>query len=189
MTDRNQQNHDITEASKASAYLRLFVTNQKRIQTYILMLVPNHNDADDIFQEVATVMWSKFDQFKPGTNFAAWGIKIAHNCVRAHYRKQSKQSKILEHDVLDIIANRTGELMDQQTDPQSRYVDALRKCLGKLDTKDRKIVQMRYEQGLPPQQIADRFSRNRMGIYRTLSRIHNVLVQCIRHRLVEENIT
>jgi RNA polymerase sigma-70 factor, ECF subfamily len=53
-------------------FLKLVLQHQHEIYAYILMLVPHIHDADDLFQDGMTIMWKKFDQFQPGTKFAAW---------------------------------------------------------------------------------------------------------------------
>jgi hypothetical protein len=41
----------MSDSSKTNEFLHLLMANQKRIYTFILALVPNHQDADDLFQE------------------------------------------------------------------------------------------------------------------------------------------
>jgi DNA-directed RNA polymerase specialized sigma24 family protein len=43
--------------------------NDKSIYVYILSLVSNTNDADDIMQETAAVLWRKFSEFNPDMAF------------------------------------------------------------------------------------------------------------------------
>ena len=47
--------------------------------TFIYSLVQHHADAEDVYQQVAVVLWKKFDTFEIGTNFAAWATTVAHN--------------------------------------------------------------------------------------------------------------
>jgi len=68
-------NEDIKTGSKA--FLALLVPNQMRIQAFILTLVPNVADAEDIYQETVYVMWDKISTFEIGTDFVAWAVTIA----------------------------------------------------------------------------------------------------------------
>ena len=43
-------------------------TNQ--MLAYIDALLLNRTDAEDLFQETCIVLWQKFDEFIPGTNFS-----------------------------------------------------------------------------------------------------------------------
>jgi len=49
-------------------FMRLFLVSQRRILSYVMVLVPNFATAEDIVQESAAVMWEKFGQFTPGTD-------------------------------------------------------------------------------------------------------------------------
>ena len=50
---------------KNRLFLRLFLQNQRRLYAYILTLLPNRADADDVLQETSLVMWDKFDADGP----------------------------------------------------------------------------------------------------------------------------
>lgn len=66
MTDKDKTLQD-------DRFLRLLLKSQSSIYAFILVLVHDQNDADDIMQETVTLMWRKFSTFEPGTNFTAWG--------------------------------------------------------------------------------------------------------------------
>ena len=57
------------------------MSSQSRIYAYILMLVHNHNDAEDLLQETASILWEKFDEYIPEKSFAAWAVGIARNKI------------------------------------------------------------------------------------------------------------
>ncbi|NLK41754.1 MAG: RNA polymerase subunit sigma-70, partial [Planctomycetes bacterium] len=57
------------EDSKSCEFVQLFLMSQRRIYGYVMTLVPNVSDADDIVQETASVMWTKFGEYEPGTDF------------------------------------------------------------------------------------------------------------------------
>ena len=72
---------------KEEQFMRLFLQSERRILGFILSLVPNLSDAEDLMQETCSIMWSKIDQFEPGTDFTAWGISIARYRVLTYRRK------------------------------------------------------------------------------------------------------
>ncbi|HPM80105.1 MAG TPA: sigma factor [Candidatus Anammoximicrobium sp.] len=57
--------------------MRLWVGRQSRVYAYIRALVFSGADAEDVLQEVAVVLWRKFDQFEPGTRFDQWAYRVA----------------------------------------------------------------------------------------------------------------
>ena len=88
----------MTELPDTNEFLRLLMANQKRIYAFILAMVPNHGDAEDLFQETVLQMWSKFGGFTRGTSFAAWGIAVARyqilNARKRHSTRQLRFSRI-----------------------------------------------------------------------------------------------
>jgi len=47
--------------------------------------------AEDIVQEAAIIAYQKFDQFTPGSNFAAWLAEIVRRCALNHRRKTQQR--------------------------------------------------------------------------------------------------
>ena len=182
-SDMNFSTQLSEDAVLASKFFKLFMQNQKKIYTYILMLIPNRVDAEDVLQETATLMWIKFVDFVPGTNFASWGIKIAHFKALRYWRTKKNHCLKFTDKLLEIIADEASLIAAQK---DSR-LDSLEVCLEKLNPADKSLIKMRYEQDLPPKKIAEAVSRPVQGIYKTLTRIHNVLLICIRRRTAMED--
>lgn len=72
---------------------RLLTLNDKKIYAYILSVLRNANDADDVMQETSSVMWSKFSDFSPGMHFVLWEITIARYQILAFFRDK-KQGQV-----------------------------------------------------------------------------------------------
>ena len=165
--------------SENKDFLRLLMSNQNRIYAFILTLVPNWSDADDIMQETAETMWSKFGQSQPINNFGAWGIKIAQNKIFNFYSKKKTSEILLSKEILEDITSRASCLAEQ-TDER---INALEHCLGKLRESDRRLIQMKYEQNITIKELAVIVERPVQGLYKAISRIHNALLGCIRRAL------
>src|SRR5688572_23508061 len=44
-------------------FLRLFLENERRIYAFIVSILPNLSDAEDVLQETSLILWQKFAQF------------------------------------------------------------------------------------------------------------------------------
>lgn len=173
--------YNTTDSQKTQNFLSLYVKNQKRIYGYILSVVSNWSDSEDIMQETTSLMWQKFDDFQEGTNFSSWGIQIAKHKIREFRRKSPKLSNLSEQ-VLNILANR-AETYYSEPDV---HLTALEKCIKKLKTGDMALIQMRYEDGTTIKDIALRLGRPIQGLYKVMARIHASLVICVRRSLATE---
>ena len=63
-------------------FVELFVKNQRRVYGYIMTVVPDCNEADDLFQQTSMVLWEKAGEFRPDGDFLCWACGITHNVVR-----------------------------------------------------------------------------------------------------------
>lgn len=171
-----------SEKSSKDDFIRLFLSNQRRIFTFILMFVPNRSDAEDLMQETASWMWKNFDIYKPGTNFGAWGVQVArYKILKLHSRNKHSRVKF-ESDLVDLIDARSEKILDEI----SLKINALRKCLSGMDEQSRRLLYLRYEEGLAPQRLAQLINRPVQGLYKTMARIHKMLLRCVRQKLLAE---
>jgi RNA polymerase sigma-70 factor (ECF subfamily) len=164
--------------SKTALFIRLLSGNHHRIYAFILTLVPNNADADDIMQETSRVLWEKFDQFIPDTDFVAWAVTVAKYQV-LDFRKRKKLTVSLSKEIIDLIADESIKVLDQSTE---RFA-TLRKCLAKLDENGLMFVKMRYKDGFSARVIAQRVGASIKTVYRNESRIIGLLHRCIRRTL------
>jgi RNA polymerase sigma-70 factor (ECF subfamily) len=169
-----------SEKVKESEFFRLYISNQKRIYNYILMLVSGIMDAEDILQETVSTMWSKFHEFEKGSNFAAWGRQIARFKVLSYYQTKKQHIAVqFDPELIERISQYSSSLMENE----DNRLFALRKCIQELDEQDRVIVHMRYMEDKTPKDIADCVNRTVSNIYKHFSRIHNFLLVCVRSKL------
>jgi RNA polymerase sigma-70 factor, ECF subfamily len=169
--------------SKEADFFRLYISNQKRIYNYILLMVPSIMDAEDILQETLTTLWSKFDEFEKGSNFAAWSRQIAHFKVLSYYHNK-KHNAVFRFDqaMLERIGSYQSELMEKE----DNRLFALRKCIQKLDEQDRVVVHMRYVEDKSLKEIAHTVNRTVNAVYKQFSKVHEFLIVCVRSRVSRE---
>ncbi len=158
--------------------------HERKIYAYIYQLVPHWADADDLMQEVASLMWEKYDSFEEDTDFVAWGRKIAFYCVQNYRRKKGRTKIQFNSQLLDLLARESDDMLDQM----DGRLDALRLCIKKLSVKDQEIVCEHYDSGLNVKTVADKLEYSIHQVYRALVRIHNQLMRCIRLRLSMEEM-
>jgi RNA polymerase sigma-70 factor (ECF subfamily) len=169
-------------AEATELFTRLFAANQRRIYGLIRSLVINPADVEEIFQESVTVLWRKFGTFEPGTDFVAWSLKVARLQVMAFRKKAPRAgSLVFSAALLDQLADEVESL---QPEVQPRK-EALRRCMAKLSADDRQLIDLRYESEVSPQKLAEQVGVSVATVYRTLGRIHDRLLACIRRSIAE----
>lgn len=166
--------------AKTSEFVRLLSTNQLRIYGYIVSMVGNTNDADDIMQETTVTMWQKFSEFHSGTDFLAWGISIAYYKVLEFRSRKNKP--LMGEDLLQQLHDKAPEKLADI----NLYIDLLNQCIEKLDTKDSQLLKLRYMSGYSVNEISKRFNRTIQAVYRRLSILHGFLTRCIKRSIRTE---
>ncbi len=173
--------HQASATDRHAQFLRLWTRHQHRILAYIFTLVPNRADAEDLWQESSVILWEKFDQFEPDTDFAAWACRVAFLKVCNHRKRFARSKLLLSDDLLQTVAQRAVELA-----PQLDYRrKALDECLKRLEQRDRQLILARYEPGASVQRAASASGRTLQAAYKALYRIRRALFDCVTLRIAE----
>jgi RNA polymerase sigma-70 factor (ECF subfamily) len=163
------------DSSRYEGFLSLFRTNEDRIFGFILTFLPNLARAEDILQETMIIMWRKFGEFESGTNFGAWGIKIARFNLYKYHRSEQSNIVHFDSDVLDVISRNVADVEEATT---NSHIDALLHCFEKLEKKSKQIILLRYENNCGVPEISKKIGRPLRDTYRILSRIQHALQKC-----------
>jgi len=163
--------------SKDELFFQLFMTYQRNLYAFILASIHNYADANDLLQETATVMWRKFDQFKPGTSFLAWGIAIAHTQVLKFFNEHKRSRIQFDDSLVKELADTTMTEMKQA----AALTEALRECLKKLSPTNQKLLQLRYQEGKSVKAIASSLGKPVFGLYKAFARLQDALQVCIEN--------
>jgi len=171
----------IDERARTKEFVRLLTAHSRRIYAYILAMLPNRADAEEVFQEVSVTLWDKFDDFEAGTSFGAWACRIAYYKVMQYRDRQRRRPTPFTEAFLEAVDH---ELLttDESVDAEYR---ALSECLQKLSEEDRWLIEHRYQPGGSPHRLAHRLGLPVRRIYKSLSRIRKSLLVCVTRTLAE----
>lgn len=165
-------------------FIALLVPNQMRIQAFILTLVPNLSDAEDIYQDTLSTMWDKISTFEKGTDFVAWAVTIAKYKVFEFRSRQKKTKLQFTENLYETLESAATSKMSIAQD----RLDLLKKCIQKLSGKEKDLLKMRYTEDLSFQKMSLRIGKTSPALYRIMAIIHSKLALCVRHLLGQEEI-
>jgi RNA polymerase sigma-70 factor, ECF subfamily len=166
-----QEHHDL--------FSELIARYRGELYGYILAIVRDWDDADDLFQSVCLVLWRKFISFQPGSSFFSWARETAKLEVRYFLRCKHSASHVSE-TLLDSLAE---TFLDSEREKADLYVAALEHCRQRLNLADEELLELRYVEDLGSREIADRLRRPQQSICQSLKRIRRWLLECIRAEL------
>ncbi|MCS7238957.1 MAG: sigma-70 family RNA polymerase sigma factor [Thermoguttaceae bacterium] len=170
---------DLDISARAELFATLVGGSQRKLFLYILSLVANPADAEDILQETNLILWRKFEEFRPGSDFLSWACKIAYYEVLKHRARPGKLQTGLSESTLDLLAEEARQVV-QEADLRR---EALAKCLGQLREPIRRMVQLRYQLQVDVRQVAEIVGKSVEAVRRALHRARVALLRCIEREL------
>ena len=167
---------------KTVEFLRLLSRHESRVKSYLLAIVPNWSDADDLYQETSVRLWEQFADYDSDKDFGAWACTIAYYMVLAYRKKSGREKQRLSQAFVEIVAN---QAMVAGEENELRHY-ALQGCLQKLSERNRELVRRCYSRMDTLKEIAEQTGRSIASLYKMLSRIRHALHDCVEKKLQEE---
>lgn len=164
-------------------FARLFSREARRLYAFAMTLVFSHDDAEEVFQNTSVILWNKFGEFRPDSNFFAWASRVAY-FEALDLRKRKKRAALISDESLEALASEAASLAEESSD----RMEALEDCLARLPASDRELIRERYFLQQPPKEMASKRSRSLDSIYRALGRIHHRLLTCVEGKLAQEDL-
>lgn len=175
---------DPVEVLRQEEFVRLFVAAYHPLYSYLVALVSNRADADDLMQEAGLLLWRKFDEFQPLSDepvddFVRWARGFARNLARNFHRVGKGRQRPFDDELLAKLAVtrlEAEELLELRR-------DALRLCVEKLSPADREFLRICYSEHRTVAAAARELARPSNAVYKKLRRLHRALFECIRRNL------
>jgi RNA polymerase sigma-70 factor, ECF subfamily len=154
----------------------------RQLFAYIFALLRNMDEAQDVFQETAMLLWEKFDEFTPGTNFCAWACTIAQYKVRNFVKARRRNVTFLSGLFAEKLAAIQASVSPEQIDARRA---ALGLCVEKLTSQQRELLGRRYGANVRVSELADELGRPPRSVHNSLRRIREVLLDCIDRTMAQ----
>ena len=134
-------------------------------------------EKDDLFTNF------EFDAYDPAQPFTPWACRFALNKARQWIEGRQKWQALLEGGLAEELAHRREEL---RPDLESR-LKHLERCLGKLSTAQRSLVESYYYHRANIEQLSESSGRTVAATYKALQRIRQSLLACVEHAAQRES--
>lgn len=159
--------------------------HKKKVFTYISIYVRDQSLAEDIFQEtfLKVIHSLKTGKYTDNGKFLSWVMRIAHNLIIDHFRRE-KQMRLLSNDDYEAdILNEKKFAEDNIEDSlvKEQIVNDVRSLLEKLPEDQREVVMLRHYAGLSFKEIAEQTD---VSINTALGRMRYALINM--RKMIEE---
>lgn len=129
----------------------LLQTYQERLYWHIRRLVIQHDDANDVLQNVLIKVYRNIHAFQGKAQLYTWLYRIATNETLTFLNKKKRKSAISLEEEVGNLANTLKA--DEYFDGKEVQIK-LQQAIIRLPEKQRLVFSMRYFEGLPYQEIA-----------------------------------
>lgn len=159
-------------------FSRKLTALQRSLYAYILTLLPNRTDAEDVLQETNLILCRKANEYDPEGHFQGWAFQIARYQVMAHITKSKRNRLQFSTDIIETLA---AEQIDTKKLALSQK--ALQLCYELLPEHMKQIASLRFREESHLKDIALKVGRPIGSVSATLHRIRINLTKCVRKKL------
>jgi RNA polymerase sigma-70 factor (ECF subfamily) len=162
--------------------------HRTKVYTYILLTIKNQALAEDLFQEtfIKVIQSLRKNKYRDNGRFLSWVIRIAHNLIIDHFRKEKQLNSVSNDDTeIDLLNSQkfTDDNIEQlMVNDQIRR--DLRKLINELPDDQKEVVLLRHFGELSFKEIADHTG---VSINTALGRMRYALIN-LRKMINERNL-
>jgi len=137
--------------TKEKAYTAIIKKYQERLYWHIRRLVVDHDDANDVLQNVFIRVWNGLENFKEESQLYTWLYRIGTNESLTFLENQKKRAAVSLSDVESGLSNKIKA--DKHFDP-NRLEWKLQLAIQGLPEKQRVVFTLRYYDEMPYEEMS-----------------------------------
>jgi RNA polymerase sigma factor (sigma-70 family) len=138
-------------ATKEAAYTALIKKYQERLYWHIRRMVVDHDDANDVLQNVFIRVWNGLENFKEESQLYTWLYRIATNESLTFLESQKKRAAVSLSEVESGLSNKIRA--DRHFDA-NRLEWKLQLAIQQLPEKQRIVFTLRYYDEMPYEEMS-----------------------------------
>lgn len=158
MTDQKDQIDDHIlvasfkdEKSREASFTQLVRKYQERLYWHIRRMVVEHEDANDILQNVFIKVWKNLGEFREESNLYTWLYRIGTNEALTWIEQQKRRTSVSIGENEDIFAQR---LTAQKDFDPNKIEWKLQQAIQLLPEKQRIVFNLRYYDEMPYEEMS-----------------------------------
>ena len=167
------------EKTKSDRFFNLYNSVHLRLYSYLLTILHNSNDAEEVLQETASLLWGKFDEYQEGSNFGAWAVKIGRNKALQFLKKHKQTRRIFDDNFYDKVS----QYAEKSSNEADARLKALKACVDKLPEHVKKLLSMKFTKEMSYRKISQQTGRTTNSLYQVFWKIMQTLKDCIERQL------
>lgn len=151
LTDAEILEKFVDPESRSYAFNLLVRQYQQKIYWAVRRLIIDHDDANDVVQNVWIKVWQNLAQFKGESQLYTWIYRIAANEALGFLKKKKTKFFLPIHNVEAELINKIDQNVGFDGDALEKK---LQKAILSLPEKQRLVFQMRYYDEMPYEEMS-----------------------------------
>jgi len=140
------------ERTRDAAFSQLLKKYQQKIYWHVRRMVINHDDADDVVQDIFVKVWKNLEKFREDSQLYTWLYRIASNeCITFLNKKKLKYNVSLNDESTSYLAE---TLADGQYFNGDKAQMKLQQALLTLPEKQKLVFNMKYFEDMKYEEIS-----------------------------------
>ena len=141
------------ERTREEAFGLLLQKYQQKIYWHVRRMVIDHDDADDVTQDIFVKVWRNLEKFREDSQLYTWLYRIATNECITFLNKKKKQNNVSLDDENSSYLSET--LSGSQYFDGDKAQMKLQQAILTLPEKQRLVFNMKYFEDLKYEEISD----------------------------------
>jgi RNA polymerase sigma-70 factor (ECF subfamily) len=166
----------MTTDDRTRQVMRLWALAQPAVSAFITAVVRDFSARDDVLQNVAVAVLESFEAYDQSRPFTPWAIGVARNQIGLYLRKRRRDRHTFDSDAIQGLA----AAFDRLPDDEAHLLERLRVCVSRLESRARRLCELRYRDDLKPAAIAASLSMTANGVSKALQRLRQQLRACMQ---------
>jgi RNA polymerase sigma factor (sigma-70 family) len=138
-------------ATKEKAFTELIKKYQEKLYWHVRRMVVEHEDANDVLQNVFIRVWNGLENFREDSQLYTWLYRVATNECLTFLDQQKKRSAVSLSDVESGLSNKI--IADKHFDA-SKLEWKLQLAIQQLPDKQRVVFGLRYYDEMPYEEMS-----------------------------------
>jgi RNA polymerase sigma factor (sigma-70 family) len=151
---------------------------RSRIAAAAWLLTRDYHASEDCFQNVLLKAMTKEVSFPNQAALISWAFVVIRRDAMDWLDRRGRKVALLDENVMAMM-----DRHDLSKSTASLRTAALQECIASLGEEGKRLLQLRYFDGLRCQQVAQRMSLSLPAVYKRLSRLHEGLAQCVQGKM------
>lgn len=141
------------EATRERSFTELIKRYQERLYWHIRRMVVNHDDANDVLQNMFIKVWKNLGEFREESNLYTWLYRIATNETLTFLDQQKRRSALSISD--DEETGLANKLKAEQGYDANKIEWRLQQGIQLLPEKQRVVFNLRYYDEMPYEKMSE----------------------------------